>query len=164
MPERTVVITFMLQKDAVAPHKAYRNDAGFDLFAPLSFLDRKAIVIQPHATAIIDTKVVACLPDGWFGKIEMRSSLAARGLCILGGVIDSDYTGTLKIILHNLTDEIKTINVSDAIAQLVLYPLFDRDVQIVEYDENHSLIYWKKKGRGENGFGSTNEKRHSDGL
>ena len=47
------------------------------------------------------------LPKNSDGSIRDKSSLAAKGLLTLGGVIDSDYTGEITIIMTSLTEPIK---------------------------------------------------------
>ena len=63
------------------------------------------------------------------------------------GVIDRDYTGPVKIMLHNLTNETYIISKKDRIAQLILEKIELSDIKLVD-----SLV---TTDRGEGGFGST---------
>ena len=45
------------------------------------------------------------MPIGYYGRIVPRSSISYF-MEILGGIIDSDYTKTIYVILRNKTNEI----------------------------------------------------------
>ena len=47
------------------------------------------------------------LPENSYGSITDKSSLAAKGLLTLGGVIDNDYTGEIFVIMISLIEPIK---------------------------------------------------------
>ena len=64
-------------------------------------------------------------------------------------VIDPDYTGTLKIILHNFGTKLYTINKGDRVVQLVVERYAKPNIQIQKASE----ITTTK--RGNQGFGST---------
>jgi dUTP pyrophosphatase len=53
-----------------------------------------------------------------------RSGLALRGLAVANapGIIDADYTDTIKVLLHNRTQGDWIIEAGDRIAQLVFTP------------------------------------------
>ena len=63
------------------------------------------------------------------------------------GVIDSDYTGPVKVLLFNLSDEDFSVSIGDRIAQLVIEKI--SEVDLVKLDENRNTE------RGSSGFGST---------
>ncbi|TEA30084.1 hypothetical protein DBR06_SOUSAS18210013, partial [Sousa chinensis] len=50
------------------------------------------------------------------------SSLALKGICVHGGVIDSDYQGEIKMILQNEGNNDLLINKHDRIAQPLILP------------------------------------------
>ena len=102
---------------AKAPFKKYASDAGFDLSSS------EDGVIQPGEIAKkINTGVGFELPTGLFGLIRDRSSLAAQGLVITGGVIDTDYRGEIVIMLTNMGKEPFTYKAGDRIAQVIILP------------------------------------------
>jgi deoxyuridine 5'-triphosphate nucleotidohydrolase len=99
-----------------------------------------------------DTRTIE-IPEGYFGAIFARSGLASkRGLrpanCV--GVVDPDYRGAWMIAVHNDTDEMRTVEAGERIAQMVVMPYLSIDFQEVE-----ELSETK---RGEGGFGSTGAK------
>ena len=79
--------------------------------------------------------------------IKDRSSIAVKGLFTHAGVIDSGYTGQIKVLFHNVSATSIKIENGDKIAQLIPQPVVNFEVQ--EVDE-----LFKTK-RGDNGFGST---------
>eukprot|EP01120_Amphizonella_sp_Union-15-10_P000134 TRINITY_DN10163_c0_g1_i2.p1 TRINITY_DN10163_c0_g1~~TRINITY_DN10163_c0_g1_i2.p1 ORF type:complete len:133 (-),score=34.83 TRINITY_DN10163_c0_g1_i2:3-401(-) len=90
------------------------------------------------------------IPEGHYGRIASRSSLALKHLNVGGGVIDSDYRGNLGVILFNHGDKPFTISRGDRIAQLILEKISTPEVFVVGDEES-----LEETQRGENGFGST---------
>ena len=131
---------------AKIPTRGSEYAAGYDLYADIT----EAVTIKPHETAKIGTGLSVEIPDGYFGAVFARSGLASKqGLrpsnCV--GVCDSDYRGEYIVALHNDSEEERTINPADRIAQLVVMPYL-----AVEFKEAEELSDTK---RGAGGFGST---------
>ena len=98
--------------EAVIPTKGSTGAAGFDLY---SIQDCK---IPPNNVAVIDTGIGTQFPNDTYGRIASRSGLALNNnIEIKGGIIDPDYTGNIKVILHNFGNEYFQVNKSDRIAQ-----------------------------------------------
>ncbi len=133
--------------NAKIPTRGSNQAAGYDLYA---CLDTEKITIPAHQTVKVATGLSMAIPEGYFGAIFARSGLAAKqGLrpanCV--GVIDSDYRGEFMVMLHNDTDEPKTVENHDRVAQLVVMPYMPVDFQETDFlDETQ---------RGTGGFGST---------
>ena len=109
------------------------------------------VTIAAGQRAIIPTGIAIALPSADFvALICARSGLASKfGITMANGVgvIDSDYRGELKVALHNSSDTDYTIHDGDRIAQLMVLPVVQPALQMVdELDETE---------RGEGGFGST---------
>ena len=137
-----------LRESAVLPRRGSDYAAGYDLYAAPE--SGGAVTIAPHKTAMIGTGLAAAIPAGYFGGIFARSGLASKqGLrpanCV--GVVDADYRGEICVALHNDTDDTRTVQPGDRIAQLVILPLLAAD-----FDETDSL---PETDRGAGGFGST---------
>lgn len=81
------------------------------------------ILTSDSPTVKIPTGVKGPLPAGLVGIILGRSSLAVQGLTVIPGVVDSDYTGEIHIMIYPPT---KTIQIykGQRIAQLLLLPYF----------------------------------------
>ena len=59
-------------------------------------------------------------PDGTIGRTAPRSGPAVRnGIGTLGGVIDKDFRGELKVILINHGEQDLSIKTGDCIAQII---------------------------------------------
>ena len=127
---------------AKGPFKTYASDAGFDLSSS------EDGVIQPGEIAKkINTGVGFELPTGLFGLIRDRSSLAALGIVVTGGVIDTDYRGEIVIMLTNMGKEPFTYKAGDRIAQVIILPCgFFTFVDSASSDTT---------ARADKGFGST---------
>lgn len=134
---------------AKIPTRGSKFSAGYDLYAAID----KDIQIPPHATEKIRTGLAMDIPVGWFGGVFARSGIASnRGLrpanCV--PVIDCDYRGEWLIPLHNDSNETKTVQAGERIAQLILLPY--QDIDFIEVNE------LAKTDRGDGGFGHTGEK------
>ena len=84
------------------------------------------------------------LLENTYGSIRDKSSLAAKGILALGGVIDSDYTGEIIVIITSLIKPIK-IKKGQKIAQLI--------VSNISYPEIKKVKYLKKTERNDKRFG-----------
>ena len=102
----------------VKPTRATKHSAGYDLRSQLD------IVIPAGATVGIDTGTLAIFPPHLCAMVCSRSGLALRGLAVANapGIIDADYTDTVKVLLHNRTQGDWVIEAGDRIAQLVFTP------------------------------------------
>ena len=79
-----------------------------------------------------------------------RSGLGAKNGIVLGnlvGLIDSDYQGPLMVSLWNRGKAAFTVQPMDRIAQLIIVPVVQVELNVVESFEESS--------RGAGGFGST---------
>ena len=98
--------------------KTRKTDAGWDLIA-----DHDAIVSNKTVTPI-HTGDFGEIPVGHVGIIKGRSGLALKhGIFVLGGVVDSFYTGELVVILSKVGDEPLSIRKGDKVAQMCVLPL-----------------------------------------
>lgn len=132
----------VLDEGAHIPEKAHRADAGYDLRTP------KRVVIHRHDSANIETGVHIDIPNGWFGKLESKSGLNSKHHVVcLGGVIDSGYTGSIKVTLYNLGEQDYVFDEGDKIVQLIFMPC--GSFSLTQVDELEAT------DRGDNGFGST---------
>jgi dUTP pyrophosphatase len=90
------------------------------------------------------------LPAGYEGQVRPRSGLAAKhGISIPNapGTIDSDYRGELVVLLVNLGREPHVIKPGERIAQLVVAPVVQAQIEEVEALSDTT--------RGQGGFGHT---------
>ena len=136
-----------LKENAVIPKKAFPYDAGWDLAA---CLDCDSISIPVGKTIKIGTGLAIAVPNGYFGGIFARSGLSTKqGLrpanCV--GVLDSSYRNEVIVPLYNDSDKVRIVKNGDRIAQLIILPVYDTNMEVV--DELNET------DRGLGGFGST---------
>ena len=91
----------LINDDAIIPTRASKRSAGLDLYSNID------VNIEVGSTKKINTGICISLPENSYGSIRDKSSLAAKGLLTLGGVIDSDYTGEIIVIMTSLIGPIK---------------------------------------------------------
>ena len=128
------------------PEYATVDSAGMDLKANID----EPFVLGPRERQMVPTGIFIQLPKGTEAQVRPRSGLAAKnGITVLNspGTIDSDYTGEIKVILINLSNEKFVVNPGDRIAQMVV-ARYER----VEWNEVATL---DETERGEGGFGHT---------
>jgi dUTP pyrophosphatase len=119
-------------------------------------LDLRACVDEPHTlrpgdTFLVPTGLAIHIGDpGYAAMIIPRSGLGHKHGIVLGnlvGLIDSDYQGQLFVSCWNRGREPFVVNPLERIAQLVVVPVMQVQLNLVEsFDESD---------RGAGGFGST---------
>jgi dUTP pyrophosphatase len=136
----------LLRSDAVVPRYMSKHAAGMDLVAAID----EARVLAPGQRAAIGTGLAMAIPPGFEGQVRPRSGLAIKqGLTVVNapGTIDADYTGECMVLLVNLGSDPVTIEPGQRIAQLVIAPVVQAEVEVVEE--------LPSTARGAGGFGST---------
>ena len=128
---------------AVVPRKEFPGDAGFDLTIPEDHL------LAPGVPCRIDLEIVLQIPGGWYGQILGRSSVFQRGLSVHPGVIDSDYRGTVRLLVENRREEPVQVRCGERLAQLLILPVPRVGLRCIAVGEIEPTR------RGEGGFGST---------
>ena len=120
--------------------------AGMDIRAWLS----EPVVLQPGERALIPTGLYMEFDAGYEAQLRARSGLAVKhGIGLVNGVgtIDSDYRGEIKVALINLGQEAFAINNGERIAQMVISPIVQAEIEPAE------MLTETERGSG--GFGST---------
>lgn len=133
-----------------SPKRGSLHSAGVDLY---SDSDRD-IRMEGHSTWIFATNLRVYIPEGYYGRIAPRSSLAKLGIMVNAGVIDSDYRGEIKIVLHNLWSGSVVLSPANPVAQLIVekYHVFPEGLVVIS--QYTPLLDHTERGEG--GFGSTN--------
>jgi dUTP pyrophosphatase len=129
------------------PQYATGGAAGLDLRACIE----APLVLRPGETRLIPSGIAIHLEDaGYAAMILPRSGLGHRHGIVLGnlvGLIDSDYQGQLMVSCWNRGTEPFTVQPLDRIAQMVIVPVVQARLNIVEE--------FAASARGAGGFGST---------
>ena len=135
-----------LRADAIEPVRATTHAAGFDLCAP------ERVGIAPGKTYWVPSGIAMAIPAGWVGLVWPRSGLAYKyGVDTLGGVIDADYRGEVKIGLINHGSETVEIKAGERVCQLVVQQYLAASAVVDELPDADS----NRTG----GFGSTGRTR-----
>ena len=129
------------------PAYATPGSAGLDLRACLD----APLTLAPNAWQLVPTGMAIHLGDpGYAAMILPRSGLGHKHGIVLGnlvGLIDSDYQGQLMVSAWNRSDTAFTIEPMERIAQLVIVPVVQAELRIVEA--------FPPTERGVGGYGST---------
>lgn len=131
------------------PLPEYQSElaSGFDVYAAT---DGPIFLNSIGASTMIPAGISIAVPAGFEAQVRPRSGLAAKhGITVTNapGTIDADYRGEIKILLTNLTGRRFKIERGMRIAQVVICPVAQAKLTVVEEHDQTE--------RGEGGFGST---------
>ena len=145
-----------LREDATAPTRGHPSDAGLDVYycPPNHIIPRW---INPGRNALLQTGLKFEIPHGYMLEVKNRSSVASkRGLLVGACVIDSGYDGEVFINLHNVGQDVQTVQPRERIAQAVLIPVVHVNPVEYEWDDLYSQVK-VHSSRGDGALGSTDE-------
>jgi dUTP pyrophosphatase len=129
------------------PQYSTAGAAGLDLRACME----KALELKPGDTVLVPSGIAINLEDPTLAAVVLpRSGLGHKNGIVLGnlvGLIDSDYQGQVMVSVWNRGREAFTIQPMDRIAQLVVVPVVQVELNVVEE--------FAESQRGAGGFGST---------
>ncbi len=139
------ILDARLGREFPLPAYATAGSAGMDLRACLD----APLALAPGRAELIPTGLAIHLADpGLAAVILPRSGLGHKHGVVLGnlvGLIDSDYQGQLLVSCWNRSQEAFVIQPGERIAQLVVVPVVQVALEVVEaFDES---------ARGAGGFG-----------
>lgn len=143
-PTNPIWVRVLTDDDTQLPQYQTSGSAACDLRS----ID--ALVIPPGCSSTVGTGIKLEMPSGFGAMVCSRSGLAAKnGIHVLNapGIIDNDYRGEIKVILHNASHSEFIVKKGDRVAQLLFFPIFQAIFQ------KSSVI--DSTARGEAGFGST---------
>jgi len=129
------------------PHYATTGAAGLDLRACLD----APLELRPGDSRLVRSGLAIHLGDPGLAAVVLpRSGLGAKHGIVLGnlvGLIDSDYQGEVMVSVWNRGGNAFTIRPLERIAQLVVVPVVQVELAVVEE--------FAASTRGAGGFGST---------
>ena len=128
----------LMNDDAIISTRASKRSAALDLYSSID------VNIELGSINKINTGIRVSLPENSYGSIRDKSSLAAKVVLTLGGVIDNDYTGEIIVIMNSLIESTK-IKKGQKIAPLI--------VSSIIYPEIKKVNHLKKAERNNKGFG-----------
>lgn len=135
--------------NATPPAYGTPGAAGLDLRACIP----QPLTLQPDQSELIPSGIAIHLANpGLAAMILPRSGLGHKHGIVLGnlvGLIDSDYQGQIFVSLWNRSHNPYVLQPMERIAQLVVIPVHQVQLQVVEQ--------FAESQRGEGGFGSTGQ-------
>ena len=144
-PLKVRILDARIGRDFPLPSYATAGSAGLDLRACIE----ADLLLEPGKAELIPTGLAIYLEDpGLAAVILPRSGLGHKHGVVLGnlvGLIDSDYQGPLLVSCWNRGREPFTVRPGERIAQLVVVPVVQVELEVVED--------FSATGRGTGGFG-----------
>jgi dUTP pyrophosphatase len=141
------VLDARLGRDFPLPAYATEGSAGLDLRACLD----APLTLAPGRAELVSTGLAIHLDDPGLAAVLLpRSGLGHKHGIVLGnlvGLIDSDYQGPVMVSVWNRGGEAFTIQPGERIAQLVVVPVVQVRLEVVEN--------FTASERGAGGFGSS---------
>lgn len=131
-----------LRETATMPTRGSVEAACFDLYVSED-------TILPQAEGVlVPTGIAMGIPPGYCVKIYGRSSMHKKGVIVQTGIVDSDYTGEVKLQAVNFGHVLPIVfHAGDRIGQFMLVK-----IEPTELEETDTL---RETERGAGGFGST---------
>jgi deoxyuridine 5'-triphosphate nucleotidohydrolase len=144
-PLKVRILDARIGKDFPLPQYATGGSAGLDLRACLD----GPLLLEPGKAELLPTGISIYVEDpGLAAVILPRSGLGHKHGIVLGnlvGLIDSDYQGQLMVSVWNRGREPYTVQPGERIAQLVIVPVVQVELEVVED--------FAATSRGAGGFG-----------
>lgn len=133
-----------LSEHATIPTRGSPHSAGWDLYAS------EGCTVPARGKGLIQTDIAVAIPYGYYGRVAPRSGMAWKKHTDIGaGVIDSDYRGSIGVVLFNHGEDDLVIEQKDRIAQLIM-----EQISMGEMKET-SPSDLDKTVRGVGAYGST---------
>ena len=131
-----VVINICPTSTGKQPYKAYVDSAGFDLYAD------ETILVLPRNRTLASIGLSMQIPLGYCGKIYSRSGLANKhAIFAFNGIIDPGFSGVVKVLLFNFSDEEYLVQKGTRIAQMIFVKtenvIFKFDILDLKSDRNN---------------------------
>jgi len=139
---------FIKHDGSLGVTKGYKGDLGIDLITPVDatiwsggsiIIDTKTSIEFPSISDVLGHMIGKLFGDTMLigAFVKSKSGLSCKHNIEVGaGVIDPNYTGTLKVHLYNFGSEEYNFKAGDKIAQVVFQPVFNTDIKTTNKDRN----------------------------
>jgi deoxyuridine 5'-triphosphate nucleotidohydrolase len=168
---------FTRTRDVIQPKRANPFDAGIDFYVPAytdefasivaekSNLDAETIMkdqnikLKPGESCLVPLGVKVIVDQGEALVAFNKSGIASKKSLLVGSaVVDFGYEGEVHLNLHNVSDQVQTIDFDSKIIQFLQLKIDTRqptEVATEEYETIARREFDKDSSRGAGGFGST---------
>ena len=182
-----MITRFAKIRDVKSPKREHFTDAGIDFFVPeysedlmnkisksckkgiprtTSLVDEDELEhkytgfqIRPHSNVLIPSGIKIEVLPGWMGMFADKSGIAFKKELIVGAkIVDTNYSGEVHLDIHNISDENVHIKFGQKMVQLIFVPVGTNPLMEVNESELYDFNKVNEKVRGEDGFGSTDNK------
>lgn len=110
-------IKFLKFNDNVKkPERKHYSDTGADVF----LLDE--VRLDAHETKIVPLGFGLDIPNGYTAKLQVRTSIARRGVLVQQCAIDAGYKGEIHMIVVNLNDYPELFEKGERLGYIEVYP------------------------------------------
>jgi dUTP pyrophosphatase len=144
-PLKVRILDARIGKEFPLPQYATQGSAGLDLRACID----APLLLEPGKSELLPTGLSIHVEDAGLAAVILpRSGLGHKHGIVLGnlvGLIDSDYQGPLMVSVWNRGREPYTVQPGERVAQLVVVPVVQVDLEVVED--------FAATSRGAGGFG-----------
>lgn len=131
-----------LSEGAKMPTRGSAEAACFDLYVS------ENIILPRDEPKLVPTGIAMGIPPGYCVKVFGRSSMHKHGVIVQTGIIDSDFTGEIKVQAVNIASVLPIpFKKGERIGQFMLVKL-----EPTELEETDTL---RETARGTAGWGST---------
>jgi len=132
----------LLDHQARLPTRGSAMAAGHDLYA------NEERIMTARGQEVVATGISVTPPKGTYGPIAPRSGMAVKHqIAVNTGVSGSDYTGEIKVVVVNMSDQDRCMQKGDRIAQRLMEKIFKSDC--------YQVPKLGKTDRGQQGYRST---------
>jgi len=130
-----------LHPEAILPTKAYKKDAGIDLYAI------EDVVIPAGEKREVRTGIAVEIPEGYHIQLHTRSSYGKKDLRCHLGIIDQGYRNEISVWVFNhqlradhsclplgILSTISSVEIKkgDKVCQMILLPVPEVEIEEVE--------------------------------
>ena len=123
----------LINNDVIIPTRASKRSAELDLYSNID------VDININSLKKGNIGIRVSIRENTYGSIRDKSSLGAKGVLTLGGVVNSDYTGEIIVIMTSLIEPIKIKkgqNIAQSIVSNVMYPEIKKVKYLKETERN----------------------------
>jgi len=137
------IIVKKLIESAKLPHKFYESDTGYIVNAnrvenifyhsggngekiakteevlQTKFDTPTTFGLQYHERALIGTGLQISCPGYYFNVLSLMEKTFHTGIMVISGIINSSYTGELKIVVINTSRQVQHITLHEPIARII---------------------------------------------